>query len=681
MKHSLAFVLLILINILVVEAQELTADSVAYYAQTKKIVASLNDSTAVEYAPSISADGKTLIFETNINGPYKLYESKKDDTGTWGSPLPIDKINNYGDSTDFIGGPSLSFDGNTLYFFGSFDREGSENIYYSRRNIDGWSEPIDIGLPINSPEYEGFPSISADGKTLYFVRRNPDGPSDKELQKLDMFCESIYRSYKDSNGLWTTPIKLPAPINKDCERSPKIMADGKTLIFSSNRPGGQGDFDMYQAKLNVLGEWGLPVPLDYVNTPKSDQLPSISASGDLMYFIYDNKDIYTVEIPPSLQQFKNNVITGKVTDRDTKQGISANIIVSNVFTSETIMELQNDPRTGNYSVVLPVGGSYNVQINKEGYSSFTQGFDLRNVNEYKESIKDIALFKTINLDLYISDSELFEPISTKIQVLKDGVEASELTVDTNPLSGLGRLELPIGFIYTIKISSANYMSHSYTFDASGLVIYRDFEKDIELVPEKIEVEIKVSDLVNNSKVKSKIRLVNKDRNEIIEVNGNEMVSLRAGDRYEIEATSDQGYAFNSSVIDLNSGVISEVNLKLLKLEQNALLTLKNILFESNSSQLSEISFTELARVIKLMKENPTLKVEIAAHTDDVGSANYNRVLSDKRAESVVQFLVENSISPDRFVAKGYGEETPKVPNDTDENRAENRRVELKILGV
>ncbi len=218
-------------------SQDLATDSTAIYAQTKKVVESLNDSTAVEYAPSVSADGKTLIFETNITGSYKLYESKKDESGNWTKPFPINKINNYGDSTDFIGGPSLSFDGNTLYFFGSFGRGQDENIYYSRRSTDGWSEPVDIGLPINSEGYEGFPSISADGKTLYFVRRNDAGPSDKDLQKLDIFCESIFRSYKDEDGLWTNPIKLPAPINKDCEKAPKIMADGKTLIFSSNRQG------------------------------------------------------------------------------------------------------------------------------------------------------------------------------------------------------------------------------------------------------------------------------------------------------------------------------------------------------------------------------------------------------------------------------------------------------------
>ncbi len=161
-----------------------------------------------------------------------------------------------------------------------------------------------------------------------------------------------------------------------------------------------------------------------------------------------------------------------------------------------------------------------------------------------------------------------------------------------------------------------------------------------------------------------------------------MVALRSGDRYEVEVTSDQGYAFNSTSIDLSSGKVSApVEVKLLKLEANAALTLKDINFESNSDQLSDVSFTELSRVVQLMKENPTLKVEVAAHTDDVGSDVYNTILSDKRAKSVADYLAQNKIPANRFVAKSYGEVQFKFKNDSEENRAKNRRVELRILSI
>ena len=659
-------------------AQENT--DVASSENKLNLVRELSDSIAIEYAPSISADGKTIIFESNKNGPYKLFESVKDSNGRWTTPEPIEAINSFGDSSDLIGGPSLSFDGNTLFFFASIGRNSSSDIYYSTRSLEGWSSPINLGAPVNSKGYEAFPSISADGKTLYYVKQNEEGPSDKELRKMDIFCTSIYKSSKSPEGIWSKPIKLPAPINQDCEKAPKIMADGKTLIFSSNRPGGRGDYDMYQSKQNLLGEWLNAVPLNYVNSDKSDQLPSISASGDLMYFVYNNQDISTVVIPQELRQFMNNVIVGKITDRDSGEPISASVVITNSFTSEEIMVLNNNPATGAYSVVLPVGGSYNIQMLSEGFSSYTSAFDLRSVSEYRETNLDISLFKSIKLQVAVSDNELLEPIKSDIQIL-DAKGTEVYTGITDRVTGLSVIDLPLGKSYTVKISEDHYSPREFTIDVSGLVMYREFERDLDLTPEKVQVEINVNDLVTNGKVKSKIRLINRDRNEVIEVEGNQMVSLRAGDRYEVEVTSDQGYAFTSTTLDLEKGKVDEINLKLQKLEKDALLTLRDILFESNSSQLSDISFTELRRVIQLMKENPNLKVEVAAHTDDIGSDPYNKALSEKRAESVVQFMIDNQISEDRLVAKGYGESSPKVPNESDESRSVNRRVELKILGV
>ena len=294
---------------------------------------------------------------------------------------------------------------------------------------------------------------------------------------------------------------------------------------------------------------------------------------------------------------------------------------------------------------------------------------------------DVQLFKAVRLNITVNDREIFEPISAEIKIKVKGQNIFIKDVRNNPITGFLSVDLPVGQDYEIIASTQNFKSVIDNFDASGLVIYRDFEKYIELVPEKTEVMINVSDRSNNSKVKSKIVLKNKSRDEIIEVQGNQMVSLRAGDRYEVEVTSDQGYAFNSTTLDLTKGSVEPINIPLLKLEQNALLTLKEIVFESNSAVLTESSFIELQRVIKLMRENPSLKVEIDAHTDDVGSDSYNLILSEKRAKSVVEFLLQNSIVLERFNSKGFGESLVKVPNISEENRAANRRVELKILSI
>ncbi|HYG01545.1 MAG TPA: OmpA family protein [Chryseosolibacter sp.] len=652
-----------------------TADSVEFYNKTKK--PEISDQTLTEYAASIQADGKVMIVQTNIPGyvgRWRLFEYQQQADKQWSGPKSLDSINNNVDSTALVGGPSISYDGNIMYFFMNND------IFYSDRQRYGWSRPIDIGAPINTPGYEGFPSVSADGKTLYYVGQNLNGPKNKELRKKNMFCYCILKSEKMPDGTWGRPEKLPSPINQECEKAPRIMADGKTLIFSSNRLGGKGGYDMYQSQLTDLGTWTSPVPLTFVNTELDDLSPSISAQGDLMYYTHNEKDIYSVVIPENLRQFKNNILQGYVTDQDTHTGIGVEIIVSDAYTSEQVMKLENNPDDGRFTVVVPIGRSFNVEFKKPGYSSYTYSMDLTDVHDYREIEQNIELFKSVRLNVTVNDNEIFEPIPADIKVRVKGKSEFIKDLNNNPKTGKLSVELPLGSDYELIVSSPSFKGAIMDFNTSGLIIYRDFEKFVELVPEKTNVMINVADIQNNSKVNSKIFLRNKNRDEVIEVTGNQMVALRAGDRYEIEVTSDQGYAFDSRVLDVQNGQTA-VDFKLTKLEMNAKLVLKDINFESNSSKLTDVSFTELERVIKLLRENPTLRVEIAAHTDDVGSDTYNLILSQKRAQSVVEFLMQNDIIDKRFLAQGYGEKAPKVVNNSEENRLVNRRVELKIIGI
>jgi Tol biopolymer transport system component len=156
-------------------------DSAQFYNNTKK--PAISDTSVQEYSPTIQADGKTIIIEARKGGiKWDLFETHLQN-GKWSDLEPLTKINASGDSTDLIGGPSISFDGNTLFFFRS-TKNAQEDIFYSTRTKEGWSEPVNIGAPINSPGYEAFPSISADGTTLYFVRQNREPVRSKEYRYL-----------------------------------------------------------------------------------------------------------------------------------------------------------------------------------------------------------------------------------------------------------------------------------------------------------------------------------------------------------------------------------------------------------------------------------------------------------------------------------------------------------------
>jgi OmpA-OmpF porin, OOP family len=173
---------------------------------------------------------------------------------------------------------------------------------------------------------------------------------------------------------------------------------------------------------------------------------------------------------------------------------------------------------------------------------------------------------------------------------------------------------------------------------------------------------------------------------VMEVNndtltGKYKIFLKEGERYDV-SISAKGYSFESQVINADSlkaykEVRKDIQLKSLK--PNISFTLNNIFFAFDSASLTKNSELELDRVLEMLKTNLKMTVEISAHTDDKGSDEYNNRLSQARAESVVKYLVEKGIGKDRMTAKGYGKTLPSVPNDSDENRAKNRRVEFKIL--
>jgi outer membrane protein OmpA-like peptidoglycan-associated protein len=115
------------------------------------------------------------------------------------------------------------------------------------------------------------------------------------------------------------------------------------------------------------------------------------------------------------------------------------------------------------------------------------------------------------------------------------------------------------------------------------------------------------------------------------------------------------------------------------LKKDAVLTLRNVFFETGSARLNDDSRPELDKVAKMLHANPKAKIELGGHTDNVGGAEANLRLSAARAEAVKAYLMQKGVDPERMTTKGYGDTQPVAPNDTDEGRAANRRTELKIL--
>jgi outer membrane protein OmpA-like peptidoglycan-associated protein len=544
-----------------------------------------------EYAPSISANNKTMIFETDRagEGKWELYYTTKNEKNKWTVAKPITNINKVGKENDLIGGPSISYDGKTLFFFASFEGgQGDMDIYYSTWDGKDWSEPKAVGNNINTKAYEGFPSVSVDGKTLYFIRDSFSKRKDKAL------CYSIWASKKQEDGTWSVAEKLPAPINGDCEKSPRIMADNRTLIFSSVRKDGVGGFDLYQSFQEDDGSWATPINLEYINTEEDEQFASVSAAGDLMYY-YTAGDIYTVTIPDKYRKYKLVTVDGKVIDALTKQPLATKLTSKSNNAKEKPISTVVDAN-GLFSMIYRVGSKYEVS--------------------------------------------------------------------TTPLT--------------------DYFPYKGSMDMTTAKETDNIEKNIELIPKKIPYQFQLLDKETKAILKDpKVKVMDVETKQLLEVKVEKdiaTVTVEIGKAYKFAANA-LGYTFFSrgfkpDTADVFKDRLKKVPLAILK--KDAVVQLQDITFETGKADLKPESNEELDRLVSLLEGNQTIKVEISAHTDDVGNDDSNMKLSEKRAKTVVDYLVSKNIKADRMIAKGYGETQPLVPNDTDENKAKNRRVQFKI---
>lgn len=357
----------------------------------QSIGAPVNTLEYSEFAPTISADGKTMIFESDRAGKdqWRLYISYQVKPGVWSEPQDLEVINNFVVRENFLGGPCLSYDGSTLYF--TCNRHGGVggiDIWYSRKSGDKWSIPKNAGKPLNSAAYDGFPSLSADGKYLYFMRVS----SRPGRTSTGQTCCQIVRAER-RGSFFINPQPLPYPVNTGCEGYPRIMADGRTLIFSSNRPGGKGGYDLYESKFRN-GKWTTPEPLDFINTDKDDELIAVPASGDVLYFTStrsnNQDDIYKVELPRKFRPEEIIALEGTIKSEDNKI-LPATVTVSNLRSKEKVMTVTNDSLTGKYSVYLKEGEKYDVSIAARGYTFHSEVVDTDSLKSYREYRNDVKL--------------------------------------------------------------------------------------------------------------------------------------------------------------------------------------------------------------------------------------------------------------------------------------------------
>ena len=636
------------------------------------------------YASHISYDGEKIVFVVKVNKEIpKFYECEKTKDNKWSEPVEIASVNNYMEGDRYINAPVYNYDATRIYFEADFIEAADIDIFYVERQNKSWSEPVRVALPVNSAYYDGEPSISADNNTMYFVRNNTN--------EKDKTCKKIYVSKKDYNGNWQEPFALLEPLNLGCERCPRILSDNKTLLFSSVRDDSKGGFDIYYAKNITKNIWIIPQALIDINTKNDDLYPSLPFNSDEIYYNQitskEKATIFKGQLPNKFLPNNSLMLSGTITDLYTNKPIKANITVYNPKTLKILHKFYNNENTGKYQILLSPDNDYLVDFTAEGFSHTYYKYESNQVKNNEKILFDVKLFSEINLQLNIYDKLYFEPIEAYI-ITNDFHNRNIIDTKIKMVSkGKYILNLPIGKKYDINVNTTFFDPFYLQFDLNKVILFDEFEKDIELVSKKREITFNIVDNETQEGVSVDIKITNKSTDEEFttkvrtDINGNVTVKVREGDIYEV-TISPKGYAFYHTTFDLQSDTdLTDVKVKLKPLNKDTKFELQNITFETNSAELNSSSYEELDRVVELINNNPNIKIEISAHTDDVGSDKYNLKLSKKRAQSAINYLLDKEISIESTIAKGYGESSPIAPNDTEENKQKNRRIELKIIEI
>jgi len=405
-----------------------------------------------EYWPVLTADEQTLVItrlipvDTKKENENKEYISDEDVAPSYNPQMPnlnkvqedffiSHRVNEFWTKAVNAGKPlntegnegaqSILVDGTVMYFTacnrtGGF---GRCDIYYSSKSGKEWSEPLNVGSKVNSKDWDAQPSVSSDGKTLYFVSNRAGGLGKKD----------IWMSVKDENGNWSEPFNLGEKINTaGDEQSPFIHPDNKTLYFSSEGKTGMGGYDLFKVSRNENGTWAEPVNLGYpINTVFDEIGLIVNAKGDKAYFASDRysekgRDIFEFDLYKEARPNTVSYLKGKVFDEESKIELEAHFELINLESKETIIEAKSDKESGEFLVCIPANHDYALNVSKEGYLFYSDNFSLKGVFEITNPfLKDVAL-KPIKIGETIILKNVFYATDSYELVDKSVVELEKL---------------------------------------------------------------------------------------------------------------------------------------------------------------------------------------------------------------------------------------------------------------
>ncbi len=669
----------------------------------------VNTKNGNEYMPVISGDDKRLYFcglnrKDNIGGEDIFVSEKKNNN--WNSAKIVSDISSVNSNDAPL---SISIDGNTLLLF------KSGKIYCSEKNNTGWDDAVELPNAINSGVWQADAMLTSDGKGLIYSSTRDGGQNlYEDIVKYhgdNLYPSDIYISLLDNQNNYGEPINLGPVINTAyCDRMPFLHPDMKTLYFSSDGHGGLGKMDVFKSNRlndNCWDCWSEPINLGIeINTIESDAGYKISTSGDKAYFSYEKKSyvessiVFLLDVSGSMSGAKlealkqatisvcqsaidNNSEVSILTFANdcnnpivnvypfTKDISNLNQFVGNLVTSggtpmyeayyyaSEYMKINSSINSKNKVITLMTDGDANgcttldvvlkaIKNNKSQYKTQTIAFD---VNENSLAYRDLQKISSVSKGKFYSAAGT-DDLGSKFESAND---------DIFNLSSTGNNK----DVYWLNLPS--HLRPDFVATVSGKLLDKNNNP--------VAAEIRWEDLQTGKNV---------GQSKSDPADGSFFIVLPLGKIYGYYIDKNEYFPISNN-IDLRTNnkpiqLESDINIVTFKqmIEEGTSVPINNLFFDFAKYDLLSYSIPELQRIATIIKTN-NLKVEIDGHTDNIGDEKTNQILSEKRANSVKEFLVKEGCDVSLLTIVGFGKTKPVASNENEAGRAKNRRVEFKFI--
>ncbi|MBO4581873.1 MAG: OmpA family protein [Bacteroidales bacterium] len=498
-----------------------------------------------------------------------------------------------------------------------------------------------LGNVVNGDFDEYGPVITMDNSSIYFTSRREG----KKIKMADdgKYYENVYKSQINDKGDFEAPVRVLALCNKKHVAVQAISKDGNNVIVYQPTNGG----DLYESAWKN-GKFQKPKKMsNKINTRYHETSASYSITGDTLYFCsekeggYGNHDIYM-----------------SVRDAKGKWGTAQNLgIVINTADDEISVYAHPDGTLYFCSNGHETMGGIDIFFSKMENGQWTAP-------------------QNIGYPINTPDDDVY------FVVTQDGKFAYYAS---DKAEGYGGQDLYKITLLGPQKLFALYMDNDWLVPSD--LLEEESAQAMAIEKEKITiVKGVILDADTKLPVYANIELSDVEENELLatftsdSISGEYLLSLPSGKNYAV-AVKATGYLFHSENFNIPDTADDQEIVQVIYMERiavNKAIVLKNIFFDHNKTTLRAASLIEIENIYKLLTENPNLCIEISGHTDNVGSAAYNKKLSLGRAKAVVDALVKKGIDPSRLTSAGYGFDKPIASNKTPEGRQLNRRTEFKV---